>query len=101
MFDEDHFMYGEDVDLMFRLGKKGARGYRIAEGKVVHLNQGSSKRLWNDNAIHKIKMRETERVMLRHMPSWQVRLWLARISAQRAVAKVAYKLINMTRRGAV
>lgn len=90
-FDESHFMYGEDVDLMFRLKKMGAKGYRFASGRIVHLNQASSKRKWDDETIYQTRKRERERIFLRYMPAWRVRLWQLLNDLRRAALKVLRK----------
>lgn len=35
-FDEDYFMYGEDIDLSYRIHKAGFQNYYFGESKVLH-----------------------------------------------------------------
>jgi len=74
LFDERYFMYTEDLDLMLRLSKAGANGYRIADGKVIHLGGRSAARKWSGNLIDDVKTRQAEECMQRHYPAWQVSL---------------------------
>ena len=43
-FDERFFMYGEDVDLSFRIQKAGYRNYYFAESAIIHFKGESTKR---------------------------------------------------------
>lgn len=43
-FDERFFMYGEDVDLSFRIQKAGYRNYYFAESTIIHFKGESTKR---------------------------------------------------------
>jgi len=43
-FDEDFFMYGEDVDLSFRVQKAGFKNYYFSESSIIHFKGESSKR---------------------------------------------------------
>ncbi len=44
VFDEDFFMYGEDVDLSYRMQKAGYKNYYLAETKIIHFKGESTKR---------------------------------------------------------
>jgi GT2 family glycosyltransferase len=35
-FDEDYFMYGEDIDLSYKLLKKGYQNYYFAQTQIIH-----------------------------------------------------------------
>lgn len=74
LFDERYFMYTEDLDLMLRLAKHGSRGYRLADGKVVHLGGRSAEKKWTGGQINKAKSQQAGECMLRHFPAWQVHL---------------------------
>ena len=43
-FDENFFMYGEDVDLSYRIQKAGFRNYYIADTTIIHFKGESTKR---------------------------------------------------------
>lgn len=41
-FDEDFFMYGEDIDLSFRINKAGYKNYYLGNTVITHLKGGST-----------------------------------------------------------
>ncbi len=43
-FDEDFFMYGEDIDLSFRVQKAGFKNYYFAESSIIHFKGESTKK---------------------------------------------------------
>ncbi len=43
-FDERFFMYGEDVDLSFRIQKAGYKNYYFAKSSIIHFKGESTKR---------------------------------------------------------
>ncbi len=43
-FDENFFMYGEDVDLSYRIQKAGYKNYYIADTTLIHFKGESTKR---------------------------------------------------------
>ncbi len=43
-FDENFFMYGEDVDLSFRIQKAGYKNYYFSETTIIHFKGESTKR---------------------------------------------------------
>ncbi|HMI77248.1 MAG TPA: glycosyltransferase [Ferruginibacter sp.] len=43
-FDERFFMYGEDVDLSFRIQQAGYKNYYFAESSIIHFKGESTKR---------------------------------------------------------
>jgi GT2 family glycosyltransferase len=43
-FDEDFFMYGEDIDLCYRIQKAGFKNYYFAETCILHFKGESSKK---------------------------------------------------------
>lgn len=52
-FDEDYFMYIEDMDLCYRAQKKGYDTYFDPDIEAIHSNQGSSNRSFAIKQIHK------------------------------------------------
>jgi cellulose synthase/poly-beta-1,6-N-acetylglucosamine synthase-like glycosyltransferase len=43
-FDEEFFMYGEDIDLSFRIKKAGFKNYYFAESSIIHFKGESTKK---------------------------------------------------------
>ena len=43
-FDEDYFMYGEDIDLSYRIKKAGFRNYYFADTTIIHFKGESTQR---------------------------------------------------------
>jgi hypothetical protein len=41
-FDEDYFMYGEDIDLSYRIQKAGYRNYYFADTTIIHFKGEST-----------------------------------------------------------
>ncbi len=41
-FDEDYFMYGEDIDLSYKILKKGYENYYFGEATIIHFKGESS-----------------------------------------------------------
>jgi GT2 family glycosyltransferase len=42
--DEDYFMYGEDIDLSYRLLKAGYQNYYLADSQIIHYKGESTKK---------------------------------------------------------
>ncbi len=43
-FDEDYFMYGEDIDLCYRIQKKGYKNYYFADTTIIHFKGESTQK---------------------------------------------------------
>ena len=43
-FDEDFFMYGEDIDLSYRIQESGYKNYYLAETEIIHFKGESTRR---------------------------------------------------------
>ena len=43
-FDEDYFMYGEDIDLSYKIHKKGYQNYYYPKTKIIHYKGESTKK---------------------------------------------------------
>jgi len=44
LLDEDYFMYGEDVDLSYRIAKAGYNNHYFAESEIIHYKGESTKK---------------------------------------------------------
>jgi hypothetical protein len=62
-FSSEYFMYGEDLDLCFKVRRAGFRNYHVSNAIVVHHGGGSSQQTPSDLSI--IMMRESVRLFLR------------------------------------
>lgn len=51
-FDEDFFMYGEDIDLSFRLLQTGYHNYYFPMARVVHFKGRSTSRIGYKDILH-------------------------------------------------
>lgn len=51
-FDEDFFMYGEDIDLSFRIQQAGFHNYYFGESSIIHFKGESTKKM----SINYVKM---------------------------------------------
>ena len=45
-FDEDYFMYGEDIDLSYKIIKAGYKNYYFGKSSVIHFKGESTLRNW-------------------------------------------------------
>lgn len=63
-FDERRFMYAEDLDLFWRLGRLGWAAQFVAESEFVHLGGASAAQRWDDPARAQ-RVAEAEAEMLR------------------------------------
>ena len=43
-FDEDYFMYGEDIDLSYKLLKQGLKNYYLGTSKIIHFKGESTRK---------------------------------------------------------
>ncbi|MCP4121979.1 MAG: glycosyltransferase [Bacteroidetes bacterium] len=44
LLDEDYFMYGEDIDLSYRIKQSGYRNYYLAETEIIHFKGESTRK---------------------------------------------------------
>ncbi len=44
LFDEDFFMYGEDIDLSFRMQESGYQNYYLSDTNIIHFKGESTKK---------------------------------------------------------
>jgi GT2 family glycosyltransferase len=61
-FGDYYFMYGEDLDLCFKLRQAGYRVYHIPETTIVHFGGGST----NNSSFSNVMMRESVYRFLQH-----------------------------------
>jgi GT2 family glycosyltransferase len=52
LFDESFFMYGEDIDLSYRLMKTGFKNYYVPEVRIVHFKGMSTDRNGYNDILH-------------------------------------------------
>jgi len=63
-FSEHYFMYGEDLDLCFKIRRAGYRVYHIPETTIVHFGGGSTRNSLSN--FSNVMMRESVYQFLRH-----------------------------------
>jgi len=51
-FDEDFFMYGEDIDLSYRIKKTGFKNYYLADTTIIHFKGESTQKNNPEYAVH-------------------------------------------------
>lgn len=51
LFDEQFFMYSEEIDLCYRIQKEGLRNYYLPQFSAIHLWGGSSRRVRRDSFL--------------------------------------------------
>jgi hypothetical protein len=56
-FTEQYFMYGEDLDLCFKIRQAGLRVYHVPQTSLVHFGGGSTRQ--NTNQLPSVMMRES------------------------------------------
>jgi GT2 family glycosyltransferase len=52
LFDEDFFMYGEDIDLSYRLLQTGYHNYYFPDAQIIHFKGKSTSRIGYDDILH-------------------------------------------------
>lgn len=57
-FSNGYFMYGEDIDLCYKIRKAGWKIYQVPQATIVHYG-GRSTDQCDDNAFHDVAMRES------------------------------------------
>lgn len=65
-FDEDFFMYFEDVDLCFRAQLSGFKGYFEPKAKVYHIHKGSARRV--SSLVEYLQFRNMTMTVLKNFP---------------------------------
>ncbi len=67
-FSEHYFMYGEDLDLCYKVHRSGAIVYYVSEVAIVHFGGGSSTQV--ASAFSNVMMRESVCRFVRHHHGW-------------------------------
>lgn len=80
-FDEDYFMYGEDIDLSYKIGKKGYQNYYYGKATIIHYKGESTvkdkkyiERFYGAMAIFYKKHFKTNMLLNRIVP-FGIKLW--------------------------
>jgi GT2 family glycosyltransferase len=93
LLDEDFFMYGEDIDLSYRLTKAGYRNYYFAGSSIIHYKGESTKK----GSVNYVRMFYRAMAVFARKHFSRARLFIffiyAAISA-RAAAAVAFRVIS-------
>ncbi len=72
-FDEDFFMYAEDIDLSFRIQKEGKKNYYFADTTILHFKGESTQKLSADYIKHFYGA--MERFVAKHYRNQQMKLF--------------------------
>jgi GT2 family glycosyltransferase len=76
-YDETYFMYAEDVDLCYRIGKAGWKNYYLAEESIFH-HEGASSKKRSDRYFSAIMQRASNHYFLTkhfgHMKAFKYRV---------------------------
>jgi GT2 family glycosyltransferase len=89
MFDEQFFMYCEEVDWEWRIHEAGWDVYCVPDAHVVHLAGKSTSQVRAQSIINLWKSRL--RLFAKHFPPWKYRLarWLLALGVQRKMRQIA------------
>jgi N-acetylglucosaminyl-diphospho-decaprenol L-rhamnosyltransferase len=91
-FEEQSYMYTEDLDLCWRARKRGWKVWFTPESEFVHLGNVSSGRHWTNPRRAEMIGRAQAAMIRRHMSPRRARLTLAFISAGLAARWIAFTL---------
>ena len=85
-FDEDFFMYGEDIDLSLRIDQLGYKNYYLGNVNVTHLKGGSTK--YNYRYVQDFygAMKLFVKKHYRNKPAWYILLLQAGIAFRKMLA---------------
>ena len=89
-FDENLFMYLEDMELCYRARLKGYRTALYPDAKILHKGQGSSDRSFAISQIYK----GTLYFYKKHKPYWQYRMVRLLLSAKAHTAVILGKFFH-------
>jgi len=71
-FDEDFFMYGEDVEWCARINRQGWKTVFVPEAEVVHLGGKSAEQAWEASETTLRKDAADVLVQKKSLPAWKV-----------------------------
>lgn len=71
-FDEDFFMYGEDVEWCARINRRGWKTVFVPEAEVVHLGGKSAEQAWEASETTLRKDAADVLVQKKSLPAWKV-----------------------------
>jgi len=91
-FDEDFFMYGEDIDLSFRIKKTGFKNYYFAETTIIHF-KGESTQKNNPEYAERFYGAMKLFVQKHYLDNkWQQKLLLMAIASGKKIAEAKRQL---------
>ena len=71
MFSPEYFMYGEDLDLCYRIARAGFRAYYVGEATIIH-HGGASTKKSNVSHFNSVAKRESIALFFRkHGGKWK------------------------------
>lgn len=94
-FDEDFFMYGEDIDLSYRIQQAGFKNYYFAEDTIIHFKGESTRR----GSLNYIRLFYSAMIIFvrkhyKGIPSILLRAFLYMAIVVRASIALVYNLIH-------
>jgi N-acetylglucosaminyl-diphospho-decaprenol L-rhamnosyltransferase len=93
-FDEEGFMYGEDLDACMRARKAGWKVWFCAEAEFVHIGQGSVGRHWGGPTRSEVIGRSEAMMLWKHLSPLRARSALAFIRLGLAIRWLSYSLLR-------
>lgn len=96
LLDEEYFMYGEDIDLSYRITKSGYRNYYFPETRIIHYKGESTKK---DSLRHvRVFYKAMQIFARRHIypdKSWPLRLMITLAIWFRASLAAAKRIFSV------
>ena len=90
-FDEDFFMYGEDIDLSYRVKKTGFKNYYFADTAIIHFKGESTQK---NNPEYAARFYGAMKLFVQkhyQEKKWQQKLLLVAINAGKKIAETKRK----------
>jgi N-acetylglucosaminyl-diphospho-decaprenol L-rhamnosyltransferase len=96
-FDEDFFMYGEDIDLSYRIKQTGYKNYYLGNLSIIHF-KGES--MQTNKTVYVKNFYETMKIFVRkHYKNQSANFLNASIALSKAAASVKYKFLSTKKEG--